>query len=450
MFEQLQTRLGGILNRLRGRGTLSEAEVEQALREIRLVLLEADVNVKIARDFTARVREAAIGQEVWKSLTPGQQVVQIVHAELVRLLGETHRALTPAPQPPTVILLAGLHGTGKTTTAGKLAAHLKKRGRAPVLAAADLSRPAAVRQLEIVGERAGVTVVSPVPGEDAVAVARRALVVCRDRVADTLIVDSAGRLHVDDDLVAELARIREAVAPHYTLLVLDAMAGQDAVRMAEGFHAAVPLDGVILTKLDGDARGGAALSVTATLGVPILYVGTGERLEALEPFHPDRMASRILGMGDVMTLIEKAQEQVTVDEARELERKMRRAEFTLEDFTKQMRQVRAMGPIDQVLAMIPGFSARRAGLPGGGEIDERALGRIEAMINSMTPGERRHPEVIDGSRRRRIARGSGTTVQEVNRLLRQFTDAKKMLKQIEQLGRRAGRGAGRLPTSLEP
>jgi len=447
MFEQLQTRLGGVLNRLRGRGALSEADVDQALREIRLVLLEADVNVKIARDFVARVREAAVGQEVWKSLTPGQQVVQIVHTELVRLLGETHHALVPAPQPPTVILLAGLHGTGKTTTAGKLALHLKKRGREPVLAAADLSRPAAVRQLEIVGERAGVPVVTPAPGEDAVAVARRALAVCRDRAADTLIVDSAGRLHVDDDLVAELVRIREATAPHYTLLVLDAMAGQDAVRMAEGFHRAVPLDGVILTKLDGDARGGAALSVVATLGVPILYVGTGERLDALEPFHPDRMASRILGMGDVMTLIEKAQEQVTVDEAREMERKLRRAEFTLEDFTKQLRQVRAMGPIDQVLAMIPGFSARRAGQPG--EIDERALGRIEAMINSMTPAERRHPDVIDGSRRRRIARGSGTSVQEVNRLLRQFADAKKMLRQIESMGRRAGK-LGKLPTSLEP
>jgi signal recognition particle subunit SRP54 len=250
--------------------------------------------------------------------------------------------------------------------------------------------------------------------------------------------------------VAELARIREAVSPHYTLLVLDAMAGQDAVRMAEGFHRAVPLDGVILTKLDGDARGGAALSVTATLGIPILYAGTGERLDALEPFHPDRMASRILGMGDVLTLIEKAQEQVTADEAREMERKLRRAAFTLEDFTKQLRQVRAMGPLDQVLSMIPGFTARRAGLPGAADFDERALGRIEAMINSMTPAERRHPEVIDGSRRRRIARGSGTSVQDVNRLLRQFADAKKMLKQIESMGRRAGRGLGRPPMPFEP
>ena len=449
MFEQLQTRLGGLLNRLRGRGALSEGDVDQALREIRLVLLEADVNVKVARDFVARVREAAVGEQVWKSLTPGQQVVQIVHAELARLLGGAHRGLVPAPQPPTVILLAGLHGTGKTTTAGKLALHLKKRGRTPVLAAADLSRPAAVRQLEIMGQRAGVAVVSPAAGEDAVAAAKRALDVCRDSLADTLIVDSAGRLHVDDELVAELVRLRTTVAPHYTLLVLDAMAGQDAVRMAEGFHRAVPLDGVILTKLDGDARGGAALSGVAALGVPIFFVGTGERLEALEPFHPDRMASRILGMGDVLTLIEKAQEQVTADEAREMERKLRRAEFTLEDFTKQLRQVRAMGPIDQIMAMIPGFNAKRAGLSGGAEFDERALGRIEAMINSMTPGERRHPEVIDGSRRRRIARGSGASVQDVNRLLRQFADAKKMLKQIESMGKRAGR-LGKLPTSLEP
>jgi len=420
-------------------------ETDAAVRGIRLALLEADVNVKVAREFVAHVREAAVGQEVWKSLTPGQQVVQIVYAELTRLLGEAHRPLAPAPHPPTVILLAGLHGTGKTTTAGKLALHLKKRGRHPVLAAADLGRPAAVRQLEIVGRQAGVPVVTPEPDQDAVAVARHALARCRDLAADTLIVDSAGRLHVDEDLVAEFARMREAVAPHYTVLVLDAMAGQDAVRMAEGFHRAVPLDGVILTKLDGDARGGAALSVVAALGVPIFFVGTGERLDALEAFHPDRMASRILGMGDVLTLVEKAQEQVTAEEARELERRLRRAEFTLEDFTRQLRQVRAMGPLDQVLAMLPGLGARR----GTVEVDERALTRIEAMINSMTPGERRHPEIIDGSRRRRIARGSGTSVQDVNRLLRQFADAKKMLKQIEGMGRRAGK-SGAPPIPFQP
>jgi signal recognition particle subunit SRP54 len=441
VFDQLQSRLNEILTRVRGRGALSAEDVDVALREIRLALLEADVNVGVARDFITRVREAAIGQEVWKSLNPGQQVVQIVYAELTRLLGAANRPLEPSPKPPTVILLVGLHGTGKTTTAGKLAFYLKKHGRAPLLAAADLSRPAAVRQLEIVGQSAGVPVLVPDPGEDAVAVARRALERSRQIAADTLIVDSAGRLHIDPDLIAELARIREAVSPHYTVLVLDAMAGQDAVRMAGGFHQAVPLDGLILTKLDGDARGGAALSVVATFGKPILFVGTGERLDALEAFHPDRVASRILGMGDVLTLIERAQEQVTVDQARELERKLRRAEFTLEDFTAQLRQVRAMGPLDQVLSMIPGMSARLR----GAEVDERQLGRIEAMIGSMTPAERRHPEIIDGSRRRRIARGSGTSVQDVNRLLRQFQDARKMLKQIESLGRRKGK----LPTPFQ-
>ena len=340
------------------------------------------------------------------------------------------------------MLLVGLHGTGKTTTAGKLAAYLKKRGRTPVLAAADLSRPAAVRQLEIVGQQAGVPVVVPEGQEDAVAVSRRALARCRELAADTLIVDSAGRLHIDDDLVAELVRVRDAVSPHHTLLVLDAMAGQDAVRMAEGFHRAVPLDGLILTKLDGDARGGAALSVVATLGRPILFIGTGERLEALEAFHPDRIASRILGMGDVLTLIERAQEQVTLDQAKELERKLRRAEFTLEDFTQQIRQVRAMGPLDQVLSMIPGMGSKLK----GAHVDESEFKRVEAMIGSMTPGERRHPETIDGSRRRRIARGSGTSVQEVNRLLRQFTEARKMLKQIEGMGRRKGK----LPLPFRP
>ncbi len=443
MFEQLQTRLSGVLTRLRGRGTLSVEDVDAALREIRLALLEADVNVAVVREFTKRVRDAAVGQEIWKSLTPGQQVIQIVYTELTRLLGEAHRTLVPAPHPPTVILLVGLHGTGKTTTAGKLAFHLKKHGRSPMLAACDLARPAAVRQLEIVGRTAGVPVVTA-PKADAgpVEVARLALARCRSAAADTLIVDSAGRLHIDEDLVAELARLREAVSPHYTVLVLDAMAGQDAVRMAEGFHRAVPLDGLILTKLDGDARGGAALSVVATIGRPILFIGTGERLDALEPFHPDRIASRILGMGDVLTLIERAQDQVTADQAREMERKLRRAEFTLEDFTGQLRQVRAMGPLDQVLAMIPGLGQKLR----GADVDERQLVRIEAMINSMTPSERRHPEIIDGSRRRRIARGSGTSVQDVNRLLRQFAETKKMLKQMETLGRRKGK----LPIPFQP
>jgi len=442
MFEQLQARLSTILTRLRGRGILSVEDVDGALREIRRALLEADVNLSVARDFVTRVREAAVGQEIWKSLTPGQQVVQIVFAELTRLLGSGHHALVPAATPPTVILLVGLHGTGKTTTAGKLALYLKKQGRSPMLAAVDLRRPAAVRQLEVVGRSASVPVASPGPGADPVEAARAALARCRQGAADTLIIDSAGRLHIDEDLIAELSRIRDAVSPHYTVLVLDAMAGQDAVRMAEGFHRAVPLDGLILTKLDGDARGGAALSVVATLGRPILFLGTGERLDALEPFHPDRIASRILGMGDVLTLIERVQAQVTAEQARELEHKLRRAEFTLDDFLRQLRQVRAMGPLDQLLAMMPGLGARAQ----GAGMDERVLARIEAMINSMTPFERRRPEIIDGSRRRRIARGSGTSVQEVNRLLRQFGDARKMLKQIEGLGRRKGT----LPLPFQP
>jgi signal recognition particle subunit SRP54 len=435
MFEQLQARLSRILTPLRGRGTLSVDDVDAALREVRRALLEADVNVAVARDFTARVREAAVGQEVWKSLTPGQQVVQIVFTELVRMLGTAHRPLTPAPTPPTVVLLVGLHGTGKTTTAGKLALYLKKHGRSPRLIAADLARPAAVRQLEILGQAIGVPVVVPPAGADPVEVARRALAESPQAGADFLIIDSAGRLHIDQDLLAELSRMREAVSPHYTVLVVDAMAGQDAVRMAEGFHRAVPVDGLILTKLDGDARGGAALSVAAVTGRPVLFVGTGERPEALEPFYPDRMASRILGMGDVLTLIERAQEQVTLEQAREMERKLRRAEFTLEDFTQQLKQVRAMGPLDQLLSMIPGAKGRMRDM----EVDERALGRIEAMINSMTPEERRHPQIIDGSRRRRIARGSGTTVQDVNRLLRQFEEARKVLRQLEGRGRRAGK-----------
>ena len=442
MFEQLQSKLGEIFTRLRGRGTLSVEDVDAALREVRLALLEADVHFKVARDFVARVREAAVGQEVWKSLSPGQQVVQIVYAEMTRTLGETYHPLRLTPKPPTVVLLVGLHGSGKTTTAGKLALHLKKQGRTPLLAAADVYRPAAVTQLQILGRSADVPVFTPEAGMDPVAVARRALDRARDTAADVLIIDSAGRLHIDEALLAELTRIREQTAPHHTLLVLDAMAGQDAVRMAEGFHRAVPIDGLILTKLDGDARGGAAFSVVAALGRPIFFVGTGERLEALEAFHPDRMASRILGMGDMLTLIERAQEHVTTEQAREMERKLRRAEFTLEDFTRQLRQVRAMGPLDQLLGMIPGIGARMR----GAEVDERALGRLEAMVGSMTPQERRHPQIIDGSRRRRIARGSGTSVQEVNRLLRQFDEAKKMLRQLEAQGRRRGK----LPLPFPP
>ncbi|MCL6553874.1 MAG: signal recognition particle protein [Firmicutes bacterium] len=435
MFDGLQQRLGEIVRKLTGRGVLSAADVDAALRDVRLALLEADVNVKVVRDFTARLREAAVGQEVWKHLDAGQQVVKLVHAELTRLLGGGARDLRLAPPPPAVVLLVGLNGVGKTTSAAKLARWLRRRGRAPLLVATDLKRPAAVEQLRVVGAAAGVPVYAQDDATDPVAVALAAVAHARAAGYDVVIVDSAGRQHADDALMAELAAMHAALRPRETLLVADAMAGQDALTMAERFAAALPIDGVILTKLDGDARGGAALSMVATLGRPILFVGVGEKLDALEPFHPDRMAGRILGMGDVLTLIEKAEAAISAERAAELERKLRRARFTLEDFLEQLRQVRQMGPLDQLLEMLPGFArARTAGLT----VDERQLKRVEAMIQSMTPAERADPSIIDGSRRRRIARGSGTTVHDVNRLLKQFEETRRLLRQVEERGR--GRG----------
>jgi signal recognition particle subunit SRP54 len=435
VFEGLQARLGEIMKRLTGRGALNPEDVDATLREVRLALLEADVNFKVARDVVERIRQAAVGQEVWKHLSPGQQVVKIVHQELTALLGGAARELRFASQPPTVILLVGLHGVGKTTTAGKLAAFLRRRGRNPLLVATDLRRPAAVRQLQVVGAGVKVPVFAPEGATDPVAVARSAVESATSDGHDVVVIDSAGRLHVDDALMAELAAMHNALQPQETLLVLDAMAGQDAVRMAEQFGARLRLDGLILTKLDGDARGGAALSAVATTGAPILFVGTGERPDALEPFHPDRMASRILGMGDVLTLIERAEQSLTAEQAAELERKLRRAQFTFADFLDQLRQVRQMGPIDQLLELIPGFS--RATLPGM-TVDESQLRRIEAMIQSMTPHERVQPQIIDGSRRRRIAAGSGTSVQDVNRLLKQFEQVRRLMRHMDDRGR-AGR-----------
>ncbi len=429
MFEGLQNRLSEILRKVTGRGALRLEDVDAALRDVRLALLEADVNFKVARDFVARIREAAVGQEVWTHLSPGQHVVKIVHDELTRLLGGAAREVRMAGPPPTVILLVGLHGVGKTTTAAKLAGYFRRRGRSPLLVATDLQRPAAVRQLEVVGGQVGVPVHAPGTETNPVAVARAATAAAAADGHDVVIVDSAGRLHVDDALMTELAAMHSAIHPQETLLVLDAMAGQDAVTMAEQFAARLAIDGLILTKLDGDARGGAALSVVATIGRPILFVGTGERPEALEPFHPDRMASRILGMGDVLTLIERAEATVSAEAAAEMERKLRRAQFTLSDFLEQLRAVRQMGPLDQVLDMIPGFSkVKSAGLT----VDEKQLGRIQAMIQSMTPQERETPSVIDGSRRRRIARGSGVTVQEVNRLLKQFEEARRLMRHMDE------------------
>jgi signal recognition particle subunit SRP54 len=436
VFEGLQQRLGEIVRRLTGRGTLSAEDVDAALREVRLALLEADVNVRVVREFTARLREAAVGQEVWKHLNPGQQVVKLVHAELTRLLGGGARELRVAATPPSVVLLVGLHGVGKTTSAAKLARWLRRRGKTPLLVAADLKRPAAAEQLRVVGTAAGVPVFAQDGATDPVAVAVAAVAHAREAGHDVVIVDAAGRQHADEELMAGLAAMHAALQPQETLLVLDAMAGQDAVTMAERFAARLPIDGVILTKLDGDARGGAALSVVAALGRPILFVGVGEKLDALEPFHPDRMAGRILGMGDVLTLIEKAEAAASAERAAELERKLRRARFSLEDFLEQLRQVRQMGPLDQLLELIPGFArARAAGLA----VDERQLKRVEAMILSMTPAERADPAIIDGSRRRRIARGSGTTVQDVNRLLKQFEETRRLLRHADERAR-GGRG----------
>ncbi len=429
MFEGLQARLGEILRKATGRGMLREEDVDATLREVRLALLEADVNFKVARDFVGRLRDAAIGQQVWKHLSPGQQIVKIVHEELTRLLGGSARELRMAPQAPTIILLVGLNGAGKTTTAAKLAGFLRRRGRTPLLVATDLQRPAAVKQLEVVGAQAGVAVHGPHGATDPVAVARAAVARAEAEAFDVVIVDSAGRQHADEALMAELTVMHQALTPRESLLVLDAMVGQDAVTMAEQFVARMPIDGVILTKLDGDARGGAALSVVATIGRPIVFVGTGERLEALEAFHPDRMASRILGMGDVLTLIERAEATMSADAAAEMERKLRRHQFTLSDFLDQLQQVRQMGPLDQLLEMIPGFAKARA---GGLTVDEKQLRKIEAMIQSMTPEERAAPAIIDGGRRRRIARGSGVTVQDVNRLLKQFEETRRLMRQMEE------------------
>ncbi len=437
MFDTLQSRLQQIVQRLSGRGVLSEADVDAALRDVRMALLEADVNFKVAKAFTERVRTAALGRQVLTHLAPGQQVVKIVYEELVRLLGGTSRELRFADRPPTVILLVGVHGVGKTTTAGKLAARMVKGGRRPLLVATDLRRPAAVTQLQVVGTQIGVPVFAR-PGEtDPIAVARAALDEAVRRGYDVVIVDSAGRQQVDDALMAELKELRDAIAPHQVVLVVDAMTGQEAVSMAQRFDELLHIDGLIVTKLDGDARGGAILSVVEVTGRPVLFAGVGEKQEALEPFHPDRMASRILGMGDVLTLIEKAQDAVDATTAAELERKLRRAEFTLEDFRAQLRQVRNLGPLESLVEMLPGAVRPKGPLP---MMDEKALRHVEAIIGSMTAQERDQPQIIDGSRRRRIARGSGTTVQDVNRLLKQFADARKLIKQIGQFERKGSRG----------
>jgi signal recognition particle subunit SRP54 len=434
VFDALSERLQQTLSDVRGRGTLTEDDVNKAMREIRLALLEADVNFKVVKDFTSRVKERALGADVLGQLNPGQQVVKIVNEELAGLMGGSGAQLAFAPRPPTVILMAGLQGSGKTTAVGKLARLLREdHGSSVAVAACDVYRPAAVDQLVKVGAQAGADVYEQGTDRDPVDIAGWALDRAKQEGKDVLIVDTAGRLHVDETLMDELVRIRKVVRPTDILLVVDAMTGQDAVNVAEQFAAAVQFDGVVMTKLDGDARGGAALSVKAVTGKPILFASTGEKLDQFERFHPDRMAQRILGMGDVMSLIEKAEQQFDEDEAQRLEKQLRRGEFTLEDFLKQLKMVRKMGPLSNLLGMMPGFSGQQL---KNVKVDDRDMDRIEAIILSMTPEERRRPELIKGSRRLRIAKGSGTNVQQVNGLVKQFGQMRKVMQQL---------GKGRMP-----
>jgi signal recognition particle subunit SRP54 len=428
VFDTLSGRLQDALGDLRKRGRLDEEAISRAMREVRLALLEADVNFEVVKDFVAKVRERALGQDVLKSVTPGQQVVKIVHDELTELMGTGDSRLAFASRPPTVVLLAGLQGSGKTTAAAKLGLLLRKEGRKPGLVAADLQRPAAIDQLEQLGRELQIPVFSE-DRADPVKAATQGLEQARAQELDTVIVDTAGRLHVDEALMDELVAVRDATRPTNVLLVLDSMTGQDAVRVAEAFAERVAFDGIVLTKLDGDARGGAALSVKAVTGRPIKLVSVGERLDQLEYFHPDRMASRILGMGDVLTLVEKAEAAVDKDEAEEMERRLMKGEFSFDDFLRSYKMLRRMGPLQGVLKMIPGLGSQLEGMEN---VDERQLARVEAMVLSMTPQERRFPHVIDGSRRQRIAKGSGTTVQQVNQLLEA---RKQMAKMVKQLGK---------------
>jgi len=428
VFDTLSEKLQQTLGDVRGRGTLTEEDITKAMREIRLALLEADVNFKVVKQFTATVKERCLGADVVGQLNPGQQVVKIVNEELAGLMGGASAGISFSPRPPTVILMAGLQGSGKTTATAKLAKHLmKEHGSSVAVAACDVYRPAAVEQLMKVGEQVGATVYEQGTDRDPVDIARWALDRAKMDGKDVLIVDTSGRLHVDEKLMQELKDIRSAVKPHSVLLVVDAMTGQDAVNVAEQFAAAVAFDGVVMSKLDGDARGGAALSVKAVTGKPILFASLGEKLDQFERFHPDRMAQRILGMGDVLSFIEKAEGQFDEEQAKELERKMRRNEFTLEDFLGQLKQIRKMGPLTSLLGMLPGFSAQQM---KGLKVDEKELDRIEAIVLSMTPEERRRPELIKGSRRLRIAQGSGTNVQAVNGLVKQFGQMRKMMKQL--------------------
>jgi len=428
MFDSLSTRLQDVFKSLRGQGRLTPENIEAALREIRLALLEADVNFKVVKAFVDRVRDKAMEDSVLQSLSPSQQVVKIVRDEMLGLFGDTKGGLSESSKRPRVVLLLGLQGAGKTTTAGKLAKWLAKQGRHPLLVSTDVKRPAAIAQLNVVAEKAGVRVHDPAGEMDPVSRAKSAMAEAATKGFDVVIVDSAGRLHIDDELMTELVAIKGVTDPSDLLYVADAMTGQDAIKSAGEFNSRVGVTGVVLTKMDGDARGGAALSVVSVVGVPIAFVGSGERLEDLEPFHPDRVVSRVLGMGDVLSLIERAEAAIDQEDAAKLEQKIRSNEFTLEDFRDQLKTIRKMGPLEQIMGMLPGMGNLKA--LSENKPDEKQLGRIEAIIGSMTPDERRKQHIINGSRRKRIAKGSGTSVEEVNRLLKQFVQMQKMLKQL--------------------
>jgi len=428
VFSSLADKLQETFKKLRNKGKLTEKDVTEAMREVRVALLEADVSFKVVKDFIGKVKERAVGQEVLESLTPGQHVVKIVHEELTSLMGSSQSKIVISSKPPTVIMLVGLQGAGKTTSGGKLASYLKKQGRQPLLVAGDIYRPAAVKQLQVLGGQLDIPVFSLGTDISPVEIAKKSLEQANAKGNDIVIIDTAGRLHINEELMNELKNIKSAVKPHEILLVVDAMTGQDAVNVAESFNNELGIDGVILTKLDGDTRGGAALSVKSVTGRPVKFVGMGEKLDALEPFYPDRMASRILGMGDVLTLIEKAQVNFDAKKAKEMEEKMRKAEFTFEDFLDQLQQFKKMGSFQDLIGMIPGMGSNKK--LKDLQVDEKEFVKIEAMIQSMTPQERRHPEIINGSRKQRIAAGSGSKVQDLNKLLKQFAETKKMLKQF--------------------
>ncbi|MGM0919737.1 MAG: signal recognition particle protein [Bacillota bacterium] len=443
-FEGLADRLQNTIAKIRGKGKVSESDVKEMMREVRLALLEADVNFKVVKDFVKKVSERSVGQEVMTSLTPGQQVIKVVKEELTALMGGEQSKIAVANRPPTVIMMVGLQGAGKTTTTGKLANLLrKKHNRNPLLVAADIYRPAAIKQLETLGKQLNMPVFSLGDQVSPVEIAKQAIEHAKKEHLDYVLIDTAGRLHIDETLMDELQQVKELSKPDEIFLVVDAMTGQDAVNVAQSFNDQLGLTGVVLTKLDGDTRGGAALSIRSVTQTPIKFVGLGEKLDAIEAFHPERMASRILGMGDVLTLIEKAQANVDENKAKELEQKMRTASFTFDDFLEQLGQVRSMGPLDELLGMLPGANKIK-GLKNA-QVDEKQIGSVEAIIRSMTKEEKQHPEIINSGRRKRIAKGSGTTVPEVNRLLKQFEDMKKMMKQMTSMSKGKKKGGMKFP-----